>query len=96
MQRATSGWKVRFAMVPDEKTKLPWTVHLMCGWPLFLVAIGGAIGGALGGLAYGINMSLYKSSLPGFAKVLLNIVTGIGAVVLWFVIIATLQGKLKS
>jgi hypothetical protein len=27
------------------KPKLPLKVHLMCGWPLLLVAVGGAIGG---------------------------------------------------
>lgn len=54
--------------------KLPATAHLICVWPLLLVAIGVAIGGALGGLAYGVNVGIYKSKLPLPAKIILNIV----------------------
>ena len=46
----------------DEK--LPPLAHVVCGWPLLLVIIGGAVGGGLGGLAYGINVAIYKSRLP--------------------------------
>src|SRR5689334_20192752 len=51
--------------------KIPPLIHLACGWPLVMVAIGGAIGGALGGAAYGINMAIYKSKLPVVVKVIL-------------------------
>ena len=81
-------------MQPEKQTKPPWTVHLLCGWPLILVALGGAIGGALGGAAYAVNMGLYKSSLPTAAKVILNLLTGLGAVILWMVIVAAIQAKL--
>ena len=66
----------------DLKTrnKLPASAHVMCGWPLLLVAIGGAIGGGLGGAAYGINIAIYKSKLPVAAKILLNLVTGAAAI----------------
>jgi hypothetical protein len=74
--------------------KTPVYVHAMCGWPLILVFIGGAIGGALGGLAYGINMTIYKSKLPMPVKVLLNIITGFAAIVLWVVIVLLIQGGL--
>jgi len=43
-----------------ELAKLPWHAHLISGWPLAMVAIGGLIGGACGGLAYGASMSLIK------------------------------------
>ena len=70
---------------PDVKSqnKVPGSAHVMCGWPLLLVAIGGAIGGALGGVAYGINVAIYKSKLPVAAKVLLNLLTGFVAIGLW-------------
>jgi len=61
-----------------------------------LVAFGGAIGGALGGLAYGINLAIYKSSMPIIAKVLLNIVTGIAAFAIWVGIVAAIQINRQS
>ncbi len=79
---------------PNENTakeKLPALAHVMCGWPLILVGIGGAVGGGLGGAAYGINVAIYKSSLPAVAKVALNILTGIAAFVLWLGIAVAIQ-----
>ncbi len=77
--------------VAKEKPKLQASVHFMCGWPLLLVAVGGAIGGGLGGAAYGINLAIYKSKLPAVAKVLLNIVVGVGAIGIWFAIAMAIQ-----
>ena len=74
-----------------SESKLPGTAHLLCGWPLVMVAFGGAIGGALGGGAYGINVAIYKSSLPLVAKVVLNILTGLAAFVIWLGIAAAIQ-----
>lgn len=79
-----------------EKSKLPASAHVACGWPLILVAFGGAIGGALGGLAYGINVAIYRSAMPTIAKVLLNIVTGIGAFGVWFGIAVAIQINRQS
>ena len=71
------------AATPPAKT-VPPMAHVLCGWPILLVAIGGAIGGALGGAAYGVNIAIYKSDLPLPVKVVLNLVVGATAVVLWF------------
>ena len=68
------------------KQKLPVAVHFMCGWPLLMILFGGAIGGGLGGLAYGVNLGIYKSSLPAFAKFFLNLLVGCVAIVIWFAI----------
>lgn len=76
-----------------EPEKLPGYVHAMCGWPLFMVAIGGAIGGGLGGAAYGVNMAIYKSKLPTVAKIVLNILTGVAAFAIWFVIALSIQAQ---
>jgi len=76
----------------EEKTeKLPALAHLMCGWPLALVAVGGAIGGALGGLAYGVNVAIYKSKLPSAAKVGLNLLTGASAAGIWAVVVMAIR-----
>src|SRR6266481_4821615 len=58
-----------------ESVLLPKWAHLLCGWPLVLVAFGGAIGGGLGGAAYGVNLMIYKSHLPLAVKVALNLLT---------------------
>ena len=75
--------------------KLPASAHIMCGWPLFLVAIGGAIGGGLGGAAYGLNTVIYKSKLPLTAKVLLNLLTGGAAIAIWAIIALAIRSARK-
>lgn len=67
-----------------QSKNIPVTAHILSGWPLILIFIGGAIGGALGGGAYAINLSIYKSSLPTAVKVILNLIVGIAAVAIWF------------
>lgn len=67
----------------------------MCGWPLALVAVGGAIGGGLGGAAYAINLAVYKSEMPIPAKVLLNLAIGGVAVVAWLVVGSLILTALK-
>jgi hypothetical protein len=71
--------------------KLPMIAHILSGWPLILVFIGGAIGGALGGVAYAVNISLYKSNLPGVLKFMLNVLVGILAIGIWLTISAMLK-----
>ena len=74
--------------------KLPTQAHIICGWPIALVFIGGAIGGGLGGAAYGINVAIYKSHMPVTAKIALNILTGVSAFILWVVAVYLIRGKL--
>jgi hypothetical protein len=77
--------------VAPKKEKTPIGVHILCGWPLLLVAIGGAIGGALGGAAWGVNTAIYKSKLPMITKVVLNLVVGSVAIGTWLAIVAALK-----
>lgn len=79
-----------------EKTKLSTTAHLMAGWPLFLVIIGGAIGAALGVVAYVINRKIYLSQLSNLQKVLANLLCGMSAISLWWFIATWLQAYLGS
>lgn len=65
---------------------LSTSAYLMCGWPFILVFVGGAIGGGLGALAYFINLKIYKSNLSNAYKIILNILTGITAMILWYLI----------
>ena len=79
----------------DETPKLPPVAHALCGWPLALMFVGGAIGGALGGAAYGINVVIYKSRLPIVVKVVLNVLAGVAAMGVWFVIALALRGTIN-
>jgi len=74
-----------------ESVKLPAWAHLACGWPLVMVAFGGAVGGLLGGSAYLVNLSIFKSRLPLPAKVALNVFTGCAAFVLWAMIASAIH-----
>ncbi|MBX3416410.1 MAG: hypothetical protein KF851_02310 [Pirellulaceae bacterium] len=70
----------------NVKTNLPPIAHVICGWPLLLVLIGGAIGGILGAAAYVVNLAIYKTELPAPVKVVLNVVVGFAAIGIWVVI----------
>jgi hypothetical protein len=76
-----------------ESVKLPAWAHLVCGWPLVMVAFGGAIGGGLGGAAYGVNLWIFKSRLPLAAKVALNVFAGMAAFVFWALIASAIHSK---
>ena len=86
---------VTFAPEPPktESVKLPAWAHVACGWPLVMVAFGGAIGGGLGGAAYGVNLWIFKSRLPLPVKVALNVFTGCAAFVLWATIASAIHSK---
>jgi uncharacterized membrane-anchored protein len=73
------------SVTPDMKEKMPIKGHLMCGWPIILVLIGGAIGGVMGFAAYSLNVAIYKSSMSRTAKITQNLLAGLGAFVVWFV-----------
>jgi hypothetical protein len=74
-----------------ETSKLPAMAHVMCGWPLILVAIGGAIGGALGAVAYVINLAIYKSRMPSIFKIILNLGVGFSAIAIWWIIVLAIR-----
>jgi hypothetical protein len=79
-------------MLEEKKLeKLPVKAHILSGWPLILIIIGGLIGGALGGGAYVINLKIYKSNLSTPIKILLNIATGLSAFVIWLIVVVVIH-----
>lgn len=74
--------------------KLPLSVHLMAGWPLILVLFGGAIGGLFAGLAYVVNLKIYRSSLTKMNKILANMMSGMVAIMLWWLVASWVQAYL--
>ena len=83
LQKMNVPMEPRVAKAAQQLTPLE---HMLCGWPLILVFIGGAIGGALGGVAYAANVAIYKANIPGPIKFVLNPVIGFSAIGLWFLI----------
>ena len=77
----------------SESVKLPAWAHLACGWPLVMVAFGGAIGGVLAAAAYCANLWIFKSRLPLPAKVALNVFAGCAAFIIWAMIASAIHSK---
>lgn len=71
--------------------KLPLSVHFMAGWPLILVLFGGAIGGLFAGLAYVVNLKIYRSELTKMNKILANLMSGMVAIMLWWLVASWVQ-----
>lgn len=73
-----------------DELKLPWHAHVISGWPLIMVVIGGLVGGACGGLAYGASISLIKKKGVSASSYILSALIGIGCVLFYFVLIMIL------
>mgnify|MGYP000471743597 CR=1 FL=1 len=71
--------------------KLPWHAHVIAGWPLAMIAIGGLIGGACGGLAYGVSMSLINKKGISAISYILSAIIGISCIALYFIVIIGLS-----
>jgi hypothetical protein len=75
----------------QEKPKdLPSYAHAIAGWPLIMIAIGGALGGLCGGGAYGLSMALLKKKGVTPISCLLSFLIGIAGVGLYFVVVVAL------
>ncbi len=73
---------------PLTLKQIPLEVHVICGWPLVLVLIGGAIGGGLGGGAYGASLSVYQKTRSLLWTALGSVLAGGAAVGIWYGIIS--------
>jgi len=70
---------------------LKWYEVIVACWPIVLIGVGGAIGGALGGLTCALNFKIFKSKISKPLKYVYSVLTGIGAIVLYIVIVALLM-----
>lgn len=64
---------------------------VLCGLPLLLVLTGGALGGLCGALAMALNMKMFRSDMHAAAKIVLSLVVGGAAFVLFMIIAVTLK-----
>lgn len=69
---------------------LPPYAHVIAGWPLIMIAIGGAVGGLCGGGAYAISMSLLKRKGVTPLSCFLSVFIGIAGVILYLVVAVAL------
>lgn len=83
------------SLVISEKKVLPKLAHLLAGWPLLLILVGGAIGMTYGVIAYVLNIQIYKSNLSKIQKILANLLCGMSAISLWWFTATWLQGVIS-
>lgn len=74
----------------QEEEKLPSYAHIIAGWPLIMIVIGGAIGGLCGGGAYGASIALLKKKGISFGTCLLSFVIGVVGIGFYFVVVVAL------
>lgn len=74
----------------------PKYMHVICGWPLIMVAFGGAVGGGLGGLAYGINAAIFKKTQSVPITAIASLGVGGLAFILWLVIAGVIGTAINS
>lgn len=74
----------------SERRKLTPVEQAACAWPMVLLFVGGAIGGACGGGAWAINTRIMSGNQSAPVRYLLVALTGVGAVVVWFLAVAAL------
>jgi hypothetical protein len=68
-----------------ERRKLSGIEQVACAWPLALIAVGGALGGACGAAAWVLNTRIMSSSMGAPMRYALIVLSGIGAIALYFV-----------
>jgi len=74
----------------ENVLNLPLYAHVIAGWPLLLIFIGGVIGGLCGGGAYGASVALLKKKGVTAVTCLLSFLIGIAGVALYFVVAVAL------
>jgi H+/Cl- antiporter ClcA len=76
--------------IQPEKPKLTWYQYVWIGWPLVLVAVGGAIGGGCGGAAMAINYKVFqKTSHPVLRYVWTGLIS-LAAVLAYVIVVVIL------
>jgi hypothetical protein len=75
--------------IPEtQKRKLTWYEHVWLGWPIALVAVGGAIGGACGAAAWAINQKVFRATQHPLLRYLWTGLISIAAIIAYFILAA--------
>src|SRR5258708_1901146 len=75
---------------------LKWYVWIWCGLPILLLLIGGALGALAGFVAFAINTKIFRTSLPGPAKLGLTLLVSVLGVAAYLVTATLLYRMLAS
>ncbi len=78
-----------------QKRKLTAPEWVWIGWPLILIALGGAIGGACGGGAFALNHMIFQRTEQPVFRYLFTGLISVGAIVLFLVAATAVQLLLK-
>ncbi|HTR43629.1 MAG TPA: hypothetical protein VMH87_18615 [Pseudomonadales bacterium] len=79
-----------FPVIQQPKPKLTWYQYAWIGWPLIMVAVGGAIGGGLGGAAAAINYKVFQKTQNAVLRYVWTGLISVAAVMLYLVIATAL------
>ena len=72
------------------KVKLEWYQQIWIGWPIVMVAFGGAIGGGCGGAAWALNRKVFlKTEHPVLRYVWTGLIS-LASIVIWLVLASIL------
>jgi hypothetical protein len=72
----------------SPKPKLAWYEHVWVGWPIALVAVGGAIGGACGGAAWALNQKVFHATKHPFLRYLWTGLISVASIIVYFILAA--------
>lgn len=70
----------------DSNPKLAWYQLVWVGWPIALVAVGGAIGGACGGAAWALNQKVFRATKHPVLRYVWTGLISVAAVLLYFIV----------
>ncbi len=66
--------------------KLKWYELVWVGWPIALLAVGGAIGGACGGAAWALNQKIFHRTKHPLLRYLWTGLISIAAIIAYLII----------
>lgn len=75
----------------EEREPLDWQEHVWCGLPLILIPLHGILGGVCGLPAWGANIMIFRSAMPGPVKFFISAMVSAASVILCFVLFFVLN-----
>ena len=76
--------------IKAEKPKLKPFEYAWAGWPLIMVAIGGALGGLCGGAAMALNVKIFNSSRSVKYKYGMTLLVSLASILVYLVAVTVL------
>ena len=84
------------ALPTPENTKFTWYQYAWIGWPIALVAVGGALGGACGAAAWAINRKVFLTTANPVLRYLWTGLISVASIVTYFVLAVFFLALIKK